>query len=285
MTPPVESPAADRDVETAAWSALLAPPGSWRVLAQALAILALITLTAVVMLPIAVLTLFRARRLYSEVIARGLARAILRIWGIEVVVHQDRPFPRRQTVYVSNHTSTIDLFVLVALGLPGTRFFLSGFLRKFVPLGVIATLMGTFFTCPQSDRAGRVRCFQRADRILRRTGDSVYLSPEGERITTGRIGPFNKGAFHLAQSLGVPMVPFYIDIPPGVDPGKGYAAGSGTVRVYVGPDIATADWRVEDVPVHRDAVRELFVSFQDGLRTGRWTGPWRPAPLAEPRAQ
>ena len=45
---------------------------------------------------------------------------------------------RRQTVYVSNHSSTLDLFVLVALGLPNTRFFLSGFLQKIVPLGIIA---------------------------------------------------------------------------------------------------------------------------------------------------
>ena len=35
-----------------------------------------------------------------------------------------------QTVYVSNHSSTLDVFVLIALGLPRTRFFLSGFLQE-----------------------------------------------------------------------------------------------------------------------------------------------------------
>ena len=59
-----------------------------------------------------------------------------------------------------------------------------------------------------------MRCFQAAERVLRRTGDSVYLSPEGTRITGGTIGHFNKGTFHLATDLRVPIVPLFIDIPP-----------------------------------------------------------------------
>ena len=69
--------------------------------------------------------LFRTRRLYARVATRT-ARAVLRLWGLRLVVHQDEPFPTGQVVYVSNHSSTIDLFVLVALGLPNTRFFLAG---------------------------------------------------------------------------------------------------------------------------------------------------------------
>ena len=72
---------------------------------------------------------FAARRLYAAAATR-LAGLVLRIWGIRMIVHQDAPFPREQTVYISNHTSTLDLFILVALGLPNTRFFLSGFLQK-----------------------------------------------------------------------------------------------------------------------------------------------------------
>ena len=70
--------------------------------------------------------------------------------------------------------------------------------------------MGTFFTVPQSDPAERARIFARADRVLRRTGESVYLSPEGERVTTGTVGHFNKGAFHLATDLHAPIVPMFI---------------------------------------------------------------------------
>ena len=255
-----------QSVQAAAWSALLTPPKSYRAVFLALATLGLITGAAAVMSVVGLVTLFRARRLYTEVLARGLARAILGLWRIRFVVHADRPFPQAQTIYVSNHPSTIDMFLLVALGLPRTRFFWTGFFRKIVPLGVISTLMGTFHTPLQTDRAARVRCFQRAERILRRTGDSVYLSPEGERVTTGKIGHFNKGAFHLATNLGVPIVPFYIDIPREIDPGKGYEARPGSVHVYVLPPVSTADWRLEDLERNRDAVRERLVAFQRLLR-------------------
>jgi 1-acyl-sn-glycerol-3-phosphate acyltransferase len=224
----------------------------------------LITLTAAMMLVLGVVTLFRARRLYAA-IGRHASRTILALHGITIRVHGEE-FPRTQTVYVSNHTSTLDLFVLVALGLPNCRFFLSGFLRKFIPLGVIAWLMGTFFTVPQEFPEQRRRIFTRAGEVLQRTGESVYLSPEGGRITTGAIGRFNKGAFHLATVLRAPIVPMYFRIPASMDPGCGYLATHGTVEVFVLPPIDTAAWAETEVVTNKERVRELFVRTHEELR-------------------
>ena len=232
----------------------------------------LIAFTAVVMLPIGAVTLFRARRLYAA-IARLSCRAILRLYGVRIRVTPPSYFApsfpsrtRSQVVYVSNHTSTLDLFVLVALGLPNTRFFLSGFLRKFVPLGIIATMMGTFFTVPQAFPAQRRRIFARAADTLRRTGESVYLSPEGGRMTTGQIGHFNKGAFHLATVLKAPIVPMYFRIPREIDPGLGYAAKPGVVDVYVLPPIETTTWTEADVIENANRVRAVFLRTHEELQ-------------------
>jgi 1-acyl-sn-glycerol-3-phosphate acyltransferase len=240
------------------------PPRRVRAVALAATSGLMLTLVASALIPVGFLTLFRARRLYARV-ATVASRAVLRLYGIRLRVHQAAPFPRTQTIYVSNHTSTLDLFILVALGLPNCRFFLSGFLRKMVPLGVIGTMMGTFFTVPQDRPAERTRIFQRAERILRRTRESVYLSPEGGRITTGRIGHFNKGAFHLATNLRVPIVPLYFQIPPHVDPGRGYDARPGTVRVYVLPSIDTTSWSLDDLVANKERVRDLFVRFHQRM--------------------
>jgi 1-acyl-sn-glycerol-3-phosphate acyltransferase len=230
----------------------------WR--ARLLAVTAGLFVTALsgAMFVVGVLTAFRARRLYAA-IARCGALAVLAMYGIRLRVHNAAPFPRSQTIYISNHTSTLDLFILVALGLPNCRFFLSGFLRNYVPLGIIAWMVGTFFTMPQDRPAERVRIFQRADRTLRRTGESVYLSPEGGRITGGRIGHFNKGAFHLATSLRVPIVPLYFRIPSEVDPGRGYDARPGTVDVYVLPTIDTSGWTLAGIAIHASSTRGLYV--------------------------
>jgi putative phosphoserine phosphatase/1-acylglycerol-3-phosphate O-acyltransferase len=185
------------------------------------------------------------------------------MYGITVRVHRPGLWPTGPVVYVSNHTSTVDLLVLVALGLPNTRFFLSGFLRRIVPLGVISWLMGTFFTVPQSRPAERSQIFQNAESTLRRTGESVYLSPEGGRITTGEIGHFNKGAFHLATNLRAPIVPMFIRIPATVDPRKGFDARPGVIDVYVMPSVDTTGWTLAELIENKEAVRNIFVRFQE----------------------
>jgi len=220
----------------------------------------LICMVALALIPIAMVTLFRARRLYNR-IATQLARAILWIWNVRVVLHIEHPFPEGQTIFISNHSSTLDSFVLPALGLPNTRFFLTGALRKWIPFGIIAYLMGTFFTVPQSRRDERVRFFQRSEGTLRRTGESAYLSPEGGRITTGEIGHFNKGAFHLATSLKAPIVPLYFQIPAEIDPGRGFNAKAGTMHIYVKPPVDTRLWRIEELEQNKEYVREMFVRW------------------------
>lgn len=228
----------------------------------------IMTLGAFLMLLVAVPTLFLARRLYAEVIGKWLGAAILKLWGIRYRVRASGPAPSGQVVYISNHPSTIDIFLLIALALPSTRFFLSGFLRKILPIGIIGYLIRIFWTVPQQFPEERRRIFQRADRILRRTGDSVYLSPEGMRVTSGEIGRFNKGSFHLATSLGAPIVPMYLSIPAGTNPGRGIDAKPGTIDVWLLPAIDTSGWTLEDVEHNRDRVHDLYVRWHDAVRAG-----------------
>lgn len=223
---------------------------------------------ALVMLVVAIPTLFMARRLYAEGIGRWLGEGVLRLWGVRCRVIGSTPSAAQQVVYISNHTSTLDIFVLIALALPRTRFFLSGFLRKMIPIGIIGYLIRIFWTVPQEFPEKRTRIFQRAHRILQRSGDSVYLSPEGMRVTTGEIGRFNKGSFHLATSLGAPIVPLYLAIPAETNPGMGYDAKPGTIDVWVLPAIDTSRWTVEDVGRNRDRMHDYYVRMHDAVRAG-----------------
>ena len=230
------------------------------------ATIVLLTLVTIFMVIVACATGFQTQRWLREVVARWFGGAILSIWGIRVELHQDQPWPSTQVIYISNHTSTLDLFILLSLGLPNTRHFLFGNLRRVIPIGVIGYLIGVFWTCHQDQPANRVRCFQSAERVLRRTKESVYVSPEGERVTTGLIGHFNKGAFHLATNLRVPLVPLYVQTPRSVDPGKGFNARPGTVHVFIKSSIPTSDWTLETLESNRVAVRNMFVALHEVLR-------------------
>ena len=228
---------------------------------RATATLGLMSLCALMALGVSLITAFQSRRFCSERLVTPFGRIVLRIWGIRMRVHRAAPFPGGQVVYISNHTSTIDVFVLVALGLPNARYFLSGFLRKLLPLGLIGYLIGIFWTVPQAYPDRRTKIFQRAARVLGDSGESVYLSPEGERVTNGGIGPFNKGAFHLATALRAPIVPLFILIPKDMDPGRGLHARPGAVDVFVRPPIETASWCIEDLVANKERVRDYYLEW------------------------
>jgi 1-acyl-sn-glycerol-3-phosphate acyltransferase len=218
------------------------------------------------LLVVATLTLFLARRFYSEVIVRGLGRTVLRFWSINYTTYYSEPLADRQTIYIANHTSTLDVMLLMALALPRARFFLSGSLRRLLVPAIIGYIIRIYWTVPQRFPEQRRKIFQRADRILRRTGDSVFLSPEGKCVTTGEIGPFNKGSFHLATSLKARIVPIYIHIPLKMQGWRGYHAHPGHVGVYFLPAIDTSLWRLEDVEANRDRVHGLYVRVHDAIR-------------------
>ena len=174
--------------------------------------------------------------------------------------------PVTQSIYTANHTSLLDLYILCALGLPSTRYFMIRGCWRIPPLYLIALLMGTFLTPPQKRRDLRIKCFQRADRILRKTGDSAYLTPEGERVRTGSVGHFNKGTFHLATSLKAPIVPLYIQIPPELECSTNVYILPGTIRVFVLPAISTTNWKLEDLERNRDYVRNVYLEFEKNLK-------------------
>ena len=245
-----------------------ASPGSpWTVRKVGVALIGTVILLAgaALMLLVAVVTLFQTRRFCSEGIASRMARVAVWLSGVRMVEHHAEPLSTTQTVYISNHTATLDVFVVTALGLPRARYFLSGFLRKILPFGLIGYLIGVFWTVPYKFADQRRRIFQRAEKTLRETGDSVYLSPEGGRVCSGKVGHFNRGAFHLATNLQVDIVPIYVHIPSTLDAGMNLVSKSGVVDVYFLPSISTKGWKVEELEENRDAVRQVYLDFHDSL--------------------
>jgi hypothetical protein len=88
------------------------------------------------------------RGLYRR-LATMMSRAILGC-GIGSGASRRRAAAHADSVRLESHVQP-GSFVPVALGLPRCRFFLSGFLKKLVPLGIISWLLG-FFTVPQDPR-------------------------------------------------------------------------------------------------------------------------------------
>lgn len=186
------------------------------------------------------------------------ARVFLGIFGIRVQVKGILPNPAK-AVWICNHRSTLDIFVILALGLPRTRYFLSDFLQSIPAFFMLGRMLGCFWTPDQKFPEQRALLFQKATETLRRTGDSVFLTPEGQRIDTPVVGKFNKGAFHLAMELEWPLIPIFIATPDEISPGLSWNLRPGLVEVSFLPAIASPKYRDDLLPEFVSSVRQVFV--------------------------
>ncbi len=186
-----------------------------------------------------IFTLGRARYFFSEKILRILAEMILGLHGIKLKVHH-RPdvFSSEQLIFISNHSTSLDMLVILALGLPRTRFFLSKKTIPIFPVTALAVLARVFYLDTQDFPVQRERQFAQACRELKKSGESAFLTPEGTRITTGEFGKFNKGAFHLAAELKCSIQPLYLSIPRNINRGRSWGVQPGTVEVCFLPLIS-----------------------------------------------
>lgn len=209
----------------------------------------------------------RARQVSQEVIGGWAGDMLLRLNELGLRVHRSGPSLQGPVFYMANHSSSLDLPVLMALRLPNTRTFIKERFRWYGTLGSSLMLTGALFTPPQDQHDTRVKGFRDAEELLRESGESVFGSPEGTRVPGLGFGPFNRGVFHLATALKYPIVPILIVIPQKVDPGAGVAAKQpGTIDVHIGQAIDTAEWTLAEIDANKESVRAQLVAWCEEIR-------------------
>lgn len=142
------------------------------------------------------------------------AMAIIRLGlcaaGIRVRVQGLENIPAgNPCIFMSNHASNLDPPVLLPF-IPGRT---SVFLKKelmSIPLLGTAMRMGRYVPVSRGrSREDATRSVESATAVLR---DGIHMTvfPEGTRSPNGRLLPFKKGAFFLAEQARVPIVPVAI---------------------------------------------------------------------------
>jgi 1-acyl-sn-glycerol-3-phosphate acyltransferase len=218
-----------------------------------------ITLVGLAIQVTCLISIGRGREFCRKYLLRPLCLCIFTLFGIKIHIKGRENIPEGQVIYIGNHSSTLDMPAICALSLPRTRYFLSKYTYKFLPITLVASALGTFYLDLQNKPKKRSETFKRASSILKESGDSVFLTPEGMRVTSGEIGHFNKGAFHLAAELRVPLVPIFFYIPKAMDPGIGINTGSGNIVLHFLPAIDTSHWKAENVEEIKEEVRQILI--------------------------
>jgi putative phosphoserine phosphatase / 1-acylglycerol-3-phosphate O-acyltransferase len=213
--------------------------------------------------------LLRGSRRTLVDVAGGVGADVgLAVAGIDVkiVSGAEHLWSSRPCVFVFNHQSKLDTIVVMKL----LREDFTGVAKKEaanVPgFGQLFRLAGVAFVDRADSRKARAALTPAVDK-LRNEGLSLVLAPEGTRSSTPKLGPFKKGAFHIAMQAEVPVVPIVMR-----NVGEVMWRGSqtlrpGTIEVCVLPPVDTSGWQARTVGEHAAEVREMFVQTLDSWPT------------------
>jgi 1-acyl-sn-glycerol-3-phosphate acyltransferase len=111
-------------------------------------------------------------------------------------------------IVVANHQSLYDIFVLFGWLKMDLRWVIKKELRSFPVFGYAAEKGGNILI-DRSNPEQAYRSLERA-RLKCTGGTSLIILPEGTRSRTGDLAEFKRGAFWLAQNLGLPILPVTI---------------------------------------------------------------------------
>ena len=163
-------------------------------------------------------------------------------------------------VYIVNHSSSLDILTILALGLPRVRFVAKWQLQYNPIFFLLGHLTGqVFIRREKSEKA--VATLKKNVARLKRNKLSVMLAPEGSRKHPGIVGPFKKGPFRMALDLGYPIVPIYFDGNRELSSGGFLLTKSGTVTATIHPPIPTENWSLDNLDEHITSVRQHYLEW------------------------
>jgi len=184
-------------------------------------------------------------------VALGLAGVELRMSGEEHV------WSHRPAVFVFNHQSSFDVIVISRLLQRDFTAVAKAELAHDPRFAPLAALAGVAFVERGNRSQSRVALAPVVEKL--RSGISLAMAPEGTRSPTPTLGPFKKGAFHIAVQAGVPVVPVVIRNAGEIMWRASLVARPGTVDVAVLAPVPTEGLGPDDVDDLCDRVRRQFL--------------------------
>lgn len=146
---------------------------------------------------------------------------LIPIWKIRVEGRK-KAVPGTTYVIISNHQSILDILLINCLRY---RFkWISKIENTRVPVLGWYLKMADYITVDRGDRESKDKMMEESYLCLKK-GISIMLFPEGTRSADREIAFFKRGAFQLAISTGVPILPVLMDGTGGVLPKHGLVFG------------------------------------------------------------
>lgn len=205
--------------------------------------------------------LSRDKREGLNVLTSTWPRFLLEAQGVRLnIVGEHNATSHRPAVFIFNHRNQIDAFMAAAV----VRDNFTGVAKKELltnPLfGTIGRLMDLAFI-DREDQAKALAKLHDIEQLAAR-GLSIIVAPEGTRLDTHEVGPFKKGAFVMAMSAGLPVVPIVIRNADDVAGRDSLTIHPAVVDIAVLPPVDVSGWDRADL---KDRIEEVRASYLDLL--------------------
>ena len=224
-----------------------------------------VTATIVAVASIAVMVVINDSSPLIEKIIRVWSRVWLAASGTRLEVEgAENIDPNRSYVVVANHLSTLDIMAcLLAVPLP-IRFLAKKELFR-VPVLAQGMRMVGIIEVDRQARGAVHSEVNRQSRELIEKGRSLIIYAEGTRPRNGVMKPFKKGAFTMAISSGLPVLPLsihgsYEAWPPGTPLVRG-----GLIKVVLDKPVETEGMTTSDTGDLRNQVREVIAGRVEAM--------------------
>lgn len=165
-------------------------------------------LLAVVMHPIVRLLDGKRRRFHDLLANIWLRLTMITCLQFPIVRGRENlPGPGSNCIFVANHASFLDIYMLSWLG--RSLKYVSKARNFQIPIVGWAMTLQKNISLPEGSRKGQVQCYRSILDTLG-SGNNLVLFPEGTRSRDGRLLKFQSGAFRAATETGLPVVPITI---------------------------------------------------------------------------
>lgn len=198
-------------------------------------------------------------------VGSAIGHATLRTAGIRLNIKAARNAFERPAVFIINHSSTLDMLIIIALGLPRVRFVIKHEFQYNPIFLLIGRLTGQVFIRRQRSEEAILKLKKTQNKILKNRL-SILMAPEGSRKHEGVIGPFKKGPFYMARDLEYPIVPIYLEGVRELSQGSSLVTKPGTVNAFIHTPIDTAKWTNENLNEYVEEIRQMYIDWSSKTR-------------------
>jgi len=203
-----------------------------------------------VMLPIAALVCFPWVLITGDIgllyrVGMWSARTGARLAGVRVqTIGLEQLDPSRTYIFMANHVSNIDP-PLLAPRIPGRTSILAKQELFKIPILGKAMTMASLIPVNRGDRDAGIAAVRAATEVVKQ-GIHMMIYVEGHRSFDGKLLPFKKGPFYLAEECRVPVVPITISGTHYVMPKRRFSINPGVVTLIFHKPIEPEEFGTRD---------------------------------------